>query len=46
MAETNKTISQIRIGDENYNIQDAVLRESVNNLQDNTVTFHNFYIAD
>ncbi len=46
MAETNKTISQIRIGDENYNIQDAVLRESVNNLQDNTVTFHNFYFSD
>lgn len=46
MADENKTISQIKIGNYFYNIRDAQVRDVLNNITNNVVTIHNFYCSD
>lgn len=44
--EQIRTISQIKIGDNFYNIKDAQVRQVLTNLTTNVITFRTFYHAD
>lgn len=46
MADENKTISQIKIGNYFYNIRDAQVRDVLNNITSNVVTIHSTYCSD
>lgn len=46
MAEIKKTISQIQIGNNTYNIKDAEVREVLGNVTDNFVALNVTYYAD
>ena len=46
MADENKTISQIKIGNYFYNIRDAQVRDVLNNITNNVVTIHSGYCSD
>ena len=46
MANENKTISQIKIGNYFYNIRDAQVRDVLNNITNNVVTIHSSYCSD
>lgn len=46
MADENKTISQIKIGNYFYNVRDAQVRDILNNITNNVVTIHSGYCSD